>query len=193
VSLFNKNTNLQITPATTTVTGTTAITLAQSSFSSEAENFFDQSLVELKLKSSASNRTAKLYKAGLWLQLKFLKRAEIYQRLATRRVAKSSAAIADFRFLWEEGAWSNPVVFFESIGNINTTSVSLVDHSLSDNGTTGGVIVDETLLTQPGTYSLLRSHQISLVDGNRYFIQHARTSGTPNLGAVFLVIRASEN
>jgi hypothetical protein len=192
VSLFNKNTNLQITPATTTVNGTTAISLRQTSFSSDAVNFTDLATIEARLRSSSASYTHKLYKAGLWVKLKFLKRAEIYQRITTRRVTASSAAIPDFRFLWEEGAWSNPVVFFESIGNLNTTSVSLIDHTLNDNGTTGGVTVSGTVLTQPTTYGILRSNQIILTDQNRYYVQHTRTSGTPNLGGGFLVIRVSE-
>jgi hypothetical protein len=192
VSLFNKNTNLQITPATTTVTGTTAISMRQTSFSSDAVNFTDLATIEARIRSSSTSFTNRLFKAGLWVKLKFLKRAEIYQRITTRRVTASTAAIPDFRFIWEETAWSNPVVYFETIGNMATTNLSLIDIGLSDNLVTGGVTLPGSVLVQPTTYGIIRSEALSLTDQNRYYVQHTRTSGTPNLGGGFLVIRVSE-
>lgn len=192
VALYDKVNNQQITPATTTVTGSTAVSFRQVSFASNATNFNDGDTMQLRMKSSSTGYTARLLKAGLWLKLKYLKKAEIFFRLSNRRSLGSSAALPDARFLWDAGAWSNPTVYFQTNANLATSSITLQNHGTNDNGTTSPTVVSGSTITPTGTYSIQRTSALTLTDMNRYFVQHNRISGTPTLGGAFLIIKATE-
>jgi hypothetical protein len=190
-SLHDKVNNSAV--ATTTVTGTTALTLSSVSFASNATNFNDGDILELRIKSNSTSRTARIYKAGLWLKLKFLKKTEIAFRLATRKATSTSLAIPDARFLWDAGAWSNPTVYFQATAQRSGTStMTLQDHSNNDVGTTSPTIVPGSTLTPTTTFGILRSGALTLTDMNRYFVQHNSASTSSILGSAFIFIQASE-
>lgn len=192
-SLYDKTANLPITQALTTVTGTTALTLSSVSFASTATNFNDGDILELRIKSNATNRTARIYKAGLWLKLKFLKKAEVAFRLATRKATATSLALPDGRFLWDAGAWSNPTVFFQTTAiRSGTSTVTLQDHGTNDNGTTSPTIVPGSTITPATTFGIQRSGALTLTDMNRFFVQHNSTSTSSILGSAFIFVRATE-
>jgi adhesin/invasin len=192
-SLYDKTANLPITQALTTVTGTTALTLSSVSFASTATNFNDGDILELRIKSNATNRTARIYKAGLWLKLKFLKKAEVAFRLATRKATATSLALPDGRFLWDAGAWSNPTVFFQTTAiRSGTSTVTLQDHGTNDNGTTSPTIVPGSTITPATTFGIQRSGALTLTDMNRYFVQHNSTSTASVLGSAYIFVRATE-
>jgi adhesin/invasin len=192
VALFDKINNQQIIEATTNVTGTTLPSFRQVSFSSSATNFNDGDTLELRLKSSSGSYNARLLKAGLWLKLRFLKKTDIYFRLANRRSASSSVAIADARFLWDEGAWSNPNVYFQTNANGTGSTLSLQDHGTNDSGTTTPTIIPGSLIVPTATYSVQRSGVLTLTDMNRYFVQHTRNTGTVVLGGAFILVRTHD-
>ena len=190
VALFDKGNNQQITAATITQTGSTAVTSKKVSFASNATNFDNGDTLELRIRSSSTSYTAKVFKAGLWLKLKYLKKGEFYHRLSNRRSSNATASIADGRYLYEASAWSNPSVFFQTNANVATSSVVLMSHGSNDNGTTSPTTV--STITPTATYSIQRSGALSLVNNTRYWVQHNRSSGTVVLGGAFLVIRATE-
>jgi hypothetical protein len=190
-ALFNKTTGTQITAATTTITGTTAVSLVQANFASNATNFTNTNNIEVRIRSSSTSFTTRLFKAGLWIKLKYLKKAEIFFRLANRRSGTSSTAIADGRFFYDAGAWTNPTAFFQTNAS-GTGSVALMDHNTNDFGTTSPVAVTNGTITTTGTYSVQRSVALTLTDQDRYFVQHTRSGGTVVLGGAFIVIRATE-
>jgi hypothetical protein len=190
-AIYDKANNLQITQATTSVTGTTATTMAQASFNGAATNFNDGDIMELRIKTTSG--TGYLMKAGLWMKLKFLKKAEVYQRISTRRSLTTSAALPDARFFWDAIAWSNPTVFFQAYTQSSVASgstVVLMDHATNDNGTTSPTTI--TTFTPGTTYATQRSTALTLTDQDRFFVQHNRVSGTATLGGAFMVIKVTE-
>jgi adhesin/invasin len=192
VALFDKTTNQQITDATTNVTGTTAVTFKQVSFTGNATNFINGNIFELRMKTNNATYTARLLKAGLWLKLKYLKKSEIYFRLSNRRSASTSVALPDARFYWDVRAWSNPIVYFQTNASLTTSSVSLQDHGTNDVGTSSPTTVGSSTIIPTASYVIQRTGALNLTDSNRYFIQHNRSAGTAVLGGAFLVIQASE-
>jgi hypothetical protein len=192
-ALFSNN--VQITGAITTLTGGTANTntLKSVSFASNATNFLDTKTVELRINNSAG-ATTRLYKAGLWLKLKFLKKTEIGFRVATRKATNTSAAIPDARFLWDAGAWSNPTVYFQAtaIKATGTSTMTLQDHGTNDVGTTAPLIVAGSTITPAITFGIVRTGALTLTDMNRYFVQHNSSSTANILGSAFIFIQAHD-
>lgn len=189
VALFDKANNLQIPEATTTVTGTTAISLRQVSFSSSATNFDNGDVLEARIRSSSTSYTTKVFKAGLWLRLKFLRKTEVPFRLVTRRSGTTSVTMGDARFLWDASVWSNPTAFFQVFGSAATQTVQLFDAGALDDTQTGTVV---STLTPGTTYGVTLSPALSLTNGSRYIIRQNRTSGTVIIGGAFVLIRAQE-
>jgi hypothetical protein len=192
VALFNKNTGQQITAATTNVTGTTAVTMAQASFPSNAANFTNLNNLEIRMRSSSTSFSNRLFKAGLWIKLKYLRSAEVFFRLANRRSSSSSSTIADSRFFYDDSAWSNPTAFFQTNASNANSSVVLQSNNTNDFGTTSPLNVSGGSITPTSTYSIQRSSALTLTSNFRYFVRHNRTSGTAVLGGAFMVIRAQE-
>jgi hypothetical protein len=192
-ALFNKTSGLQITPAITNVTGSTALTLSSVSFASNATNFVDGSVIELRIKNSSGTKVTKVFKAGLWLKLKFLKKAEVLFRVATRNGTSAvTATLPDARFLWDAGAWSFPTVFFQTVASIATSSITLQDHGSNDVGITSPTLVTGSTITPTASFVIQRTSALTLVNMNRYFVQHNVTGGTPILGSAFIVIQAHD-
>lgn len=189
VALFDKTTNLQIPEATTTVSGTTAISLRQVSFSSSASNFLNGSVLEARIRSSSTSYTTKVFKAGIWIKLKFLRKTEVPFRLVTRRSGGSTVTMGDGRFLWEPSAWSNPTTFFQVFGSVNTQTVQLLDAGAVDTGTAGTAI---STITPTTAYGSQTSTALSLVNDSRYIIKQNRTSGTVIIGGAFVLVRTNE-
>jgi len=198
LGLFNRTlaTPAVVTGAETSTTAT-APTMMQASFANNATNFTDTNNFEVRLKSTHNTQgTGYVYKAGLWVKLKFLKRAEIYHRLATRRYASpaSSVLIPDGRVYWEPSNWTNPTVYLEANG-LNpagtTANITLQDHGASDSATTLSTVSGSTI-TPTTTYGRARTGALSLTNLSRYSIYHTNTAGTPYLGGAFLIIRTQE-
>lgn len=191
-AIFDKGNNQQLTGAIVNQTGSTSLAFKQVSFPGNTGNFNDLDTLELRMKSSVSTSTTRIYKAGLWVKLKFLRKAEILFRVAGRRAVASTTPILDARFLWESGAWSNPIVHFQTNANLATSSVSLIDHASNDFGSTSPTTVSGSAITPTATYSIQRTAALTLTNMNRYYVQHTRSSGTPVLGGAFVVIKAQE-
>jgi adhesin/invasin len=192
-ALFNKTSGLQVTEAITNHTGSTALNMRSASFASNATNFTDGSTYEVRIKTNTASRSARLAKAGLWLKLKYLKKAEILHRLSMRSAATTTSLnVADGRFFWDAGAWSNPSVFLQTNALTTTSSIQLYDHGTNDNGITSPTAVAGSTITPTGTYSIQRTGALTLTDQNRYWIRYNWTSGAPIMGGAFLIIRATE-
>ncbi len=192
--LHDKLNNQLITGAETTTVVTTP-TMSQVSFASNATNFNDGDTLELRLKSTGTG-IVYLYKAGLWLKLKFLRKAEIPFRISQRKATTTTTPIADFRFLWEAGAWSNPTVALQTTAiRSGTTTIALQDHANSDSGTaapTTPITVTGSTITPATTYGISRSGNLTLTNMNRYFGIHNSTSTSGVVGGAYLMIQATE-
>jgi hypothetical protein len=195
VALYNKSTGLAVAGASTTHTGSTTMIHKTASFASNATNFTTGSNYELRMKSSNSSRTTRLYKAGLWVKLKFLRKAEILYRISQGNNGSTTVTIPDGRIQWDAGAWSNPTVYFQVVARNSTangSSFSLMDHGTTNFGTTGAVAVSGATLNATTTYGILRTSALTLTDMNYYIMRQNYTSGTNSLGGGFLLIQATE-
>jgi adhesin/invasin len=202
-TLYNKTTGLAVTGATTSLLP--AVThlpyLKSTSFASNATNFTNTNNFELRI-NNATTRTSRLYKAGLWVKLKFLKKAEILYRVTQRNgtltngTTAITATIPDSRFFWDASSWSNPTVYFQTSSLSTSTSsstVALMDHTTNDNGTTGAVAVSGATLSPGTTFAIQRTSALTLNDMSYYILKHTVTSGTTNaLGSGFIVIQARD-
>ena len=170
--------------------------LKSTSFASNATNFTNTNNFELRI-NNATTRTSRLYKAGLWVKLKFLKKAEVFYRVTQRNGTSAiTATIPDARFFWDASAWSNPTIYFQtsSLSNsINSSSVALMDHTTNDNGTTGAVAVSGATLFPGTNFAIQRTSALTLNDMSYYILKHTVTSGTTNvLGSGFVIIQAHD-
>jgi hypothetical protein len=188
VSLWNRTTGMQVSAAATSGTGD--VILRSTSFASNTANFTDGHNYEVRLNSSSST-AVRLMKAGLWIKLKYLRRAEVYRLLALRRgEVSTSTDIDEGRFLWSPENWSNPKVFLQSQAENTSTVVSLRE-SAADSGT-ASTLVNGSSINANSTYSAKRSAELSLGNDERYFIRHSATATSHVMGGAFLVIRPEE-
>jgi hypothetical protein len=161
------------------------------SFASNAANFVNGAVLELRIKNGNNSKITKVFKAGLWLKLKFLKKVEVPFRLATRNGTGTDAVIPDARFLWEAGAWSNPAVYFQTNAiRTGTSVISLQDHANADFGTTSPATI--TTITPDANFVIQRSAALTLTDMNRYFVQHTAASTGDIMGSAFIFIQAHD-
>ena len=166
--------------------------MSKVSFAGTAANFNDGDIMELRIKSSATNKTARLFKAGLWLKLKYLKKAEVFQRLSNRSAITATTNIPDGRLYWDAVGWTNPTVFFQTFAIATTSNIALMDHGINDSGVTSPTTVAGSTITPAATYTSQRTAALTLNVQNRFWVKYNFVSGTPIMGGAFLVIRATE-
>jgi hypothetical protein len=190
-ALFNRTSGLQITGAEVISSGI-ALSLQSATFNSNAVNFATNADVELRIKGKTqAGNVSSFYKAGLWITLKYLKKTDIHWRLNANRVGTTAAVMPHGRFYYESAWWSNPTATFMAFAQSSIASgstVQLINGTTNETGTAGSAV---TTLTPTTTYSQL-SAATTIVDNNRYIINHGRTSGTATLGAAFLIINAHD-
>lgn len=192
-ALFDRGNNQHITQATTNITGGT-VNMNRVSFNSNATNFNNADTLEVRFRSSSTS-TCRLFKVGLWVRVRFVKKAEIYWRIGHHRRTTSTTLtyLPDARFLYESAWYSNPTISFLAMGSSTTANqgfTRLIDIGTSDTANTGGTIVSTA--THSTTYgSILNA--VTLTNGNRYVLTHQRgTAGTATLGGAFFIIRTTE-
>lgn len=191
ISLFNRTTTQQV--AAVTSSGNTAVNMASVSFASNATNFVTGNQYDVRYRSSSTSYTARLFKAGLWVKLKYLKKAEILQRLTMRRSTTTATTnYFDNRYLWEAAAWSNPTVYFQTVGYTTTSAIALYSVSNTDSGSASMTLVSGGSITPDAAQSIKRTGALTLVDNDRYFVRHTRTGGTAVMVGAFLIIQATE-
>ncbi len=192
-SLFDKGNNQQITESVAAVTSAT-VTMARTPFSSNATNFNNGDNLEVRFRS-ATAVTTRLYKVGLWVRVRYVKKAEVFWRLTTHRRATSGTTLTnlpDGRFLYEAAQYSNPTTFFHAMGQATTANQSvirLVDMNTSDSAVTGGTNI--STVNSALTYGAV-TNAVTLTSGDRYYVSHQRVSGTATIGGAFILIRCQE-
>jgi adhesin/invasin len=191
VSLYNRTTTQPV--ASVTSSGNTNPNLVSTSFAGNASNFVTGNQYDVRYRSNNAAYTTRLFKAGLWIKLKYLKKAEILQRLSMRRSTTTATTnYFDNRYLWDAGAWSNPTVFFQTVGSVTTSAIALFSVSNTDSGSASMTLVSGGSITPDATQSIKRTAALTLVDNDRYFVRHTRTGGTAVMVGAFLVIQVTE-
>jgi len=179
--------------ASVTTTGNTNANLVATSFAGNATNFVTGNQYDVRYRSSSTSYSTRLFKAGLWIKLKCLKKAEILQRLTMRRSTNTASTnYFDNRYLWDAGAWSNPTVYFQTVGYTATSAIALYSVSNTDSGSAVMTLVSGGSITPDATQSIKRTAALALVDNDRYFVRHTRTGGTAVMVGAFLIIQATE-
>jgi hypothetical protein len=192
VTLFNKTTNTAVAGASTANSKTT-LDMLQTNFATSATNFTNGHKFEVRINTTGTQtqRLVRLHKAGLWVNLKYLKKAEVVRRIAMHEAtaAGNSTDIVESRFLWTENNWTNPSVHLQVSASNSASTVFLMEHS-SDVGNAGAIDIASAIPS--ASYSTIISGNPSLIDGKRYFITHDVPSGSGSLGGVSLLIRVNE-
>lgn len=192
VRLYNRTTGLQV--AQVVATGTTVPVLGSTSFASNATNFANNAVYEVRYNSSSTSYSNRIFKAGIWVKLKYLKKAETLWRLSMRRTTTTVGNYDDVegRTLYEAAAWTNPLVYFQTVGQGTGCTQSLYNVSNTDTGTASLTAVASSAVTHASTQGVLRSAALTLIDNDRYITRQATASGTCLMVSNFLVIRATE-
>lgn len=190
-ALFNRTTGTMIAGSEVTNTGSTTVNQKRITFNSNATNFVNGNDFEVRIKSSSTSSCG-LLKAGLWVKLKYLKKADVYWRLVNRRAVNAAGVVLpDARFWYESAAWSTPTATFLAFGQTSAASGSTIQ--LYHTGTSDNATAGTTVTTLNPTTTLTRmSSATTLVDNNRYIINHARTSGTATIGGAFVIINTHD-
>lgn len=198
ISLFNKTTSAQVTASESTVTGTT-LNLVQTSLSDAAANFTNGDDFEVKLKSNNASYAANLYKAGIWVSLQNLTKAQIYylvmgaNDLVPGSMLGGTSSMTLFRSLLNLSAFTNPAVYFESIAtwvSAGTGTVQTIDGGVNDSGTSGTAVANSNL-TFTATKSRQRSSALSLTSDNRYMGSAVITTGEVRTSGGFIIVNVS--
>lgn len=194
VRLYNRTTGQQV--SSVAMTGLT-VQMASASFASNATNFADGNVYEVRYNSNNASYNARIHKAGLWVKLKYLKKLEVLQRLGMRRSTTTTGSfdLVDGRTFYDAGAWSNPSTFFQTVGSGTSgvgCTLALFSASNTDTGVVGATAVSGGSITGGSAQAIQRTSAITLVDGDRYFVRQTRASGTCLHAGSFLVIRATE-
>jgi hypothetical protein len=187
MSLYNSsNQKISTSEITSTIREMKSIT-----FNKDVTGFSNGETIQAHI--STTYGTGYIHKAGLWLKLNFLKKAEVYNRVGSRLTSTVSTLLPDYRFLWEASSWSNPKVYFRPYAIDTTTSVSLIDVGQSDSSTVGNAVTNGTV-TSLATYSGVTSPEINLINNNSYILQHnlTTTGTTQYLGGGFIIIQVTE-
>lgn len=195
VRLYNRTTGQQV--AQVVATGSTLPQLLSTSFASNATNFADNAVYEVRYNSSSTAYSNRIYKAGIWVKLKYLKKAETLWRVSMRRSTTTTGNYDDLegRTLYESGAWTNPQAFFQTVGSGTSgvgCTLTLFTASNTDSGTASYTAVSGAAVTQPSAVGTLRTGALTLVDNDRYVMRQNRASGTCVMVNTYLVIRATE-
>ena len=151
--------------------------------------------IALKCWSGCGPKQVHLYKAGLWLSLSLLKKAEVHYRLALAMPPMLSAVTAvSERSLLDSSRFSNPTFLFQAIGSTvipGSTMVTLMSAGGNDVGSTLlNPVFSADLSFMSNTKELVRSSQINLNQGDRYVSDVSPVSGSFRLNSSTLIIQA---
>ncbi|MBL7663835.1 MAG: Ig-like domain-containing protein, partial [Bacteriovoracaceae bacterium] len=194
VSLVQAGTTTVVAGSTITFNGTT-ITMGSTSFPGNATNFTSGTNYELKhLINNATYRSV-IFKAGLWVKLTNLKKADTWLKVAGYRSATSSVTIPNQRAMLDLASYENPKAYFEATLQ-NTTAggatAQLVTDGIVDtgNGASATAVAGSTLSPAGTTRQRLRSGNIysNLVDYDRVMGRSNRTAGTANFVIGFVIV-----
>lgn len=140
-------------------------------FSSSNEN--QEFQVSIRCLDNCDDGQVQLYKAGLWVRLENLDKAQVIFRTSLGATPPGSTNYDHQRTLFNLSLFSNPVSYFQATATIlagmDTGSIFLNTNGANDSGLTGLLpVVNSTLSVTSNTKSLLRSPAITLNSGHRF-------------------------
>jgi hypothetical protein len=145
--LFNVGTGDDVDDSGVSVYGSSP-TLVSKAFSNESDDFENQSSFEVRIRSNKSSKKCRIAKAGLWVSLSSINKAEVYYRvekgyhgIGTLLTSENSRTQLDSSFFGD----SLVNVYYETTayknGSPSSGRLSLANHGSLDSGTDGATEV----------------------------------------------------
>jgi hypothetical protein len=199
VALFNRNTGIMVT-GTEVNPSTLTQDLFTLSFADNAVQFTNGNSFEVRMRraSGGTTRIQHLYRAGLWVKLTNLNKADIYYRTSRAVATSSSIVIPHSRVHVDMTRFTNivaPVVTHEAVGLepvVGTSSFVLRSSGTSESVTTGTDLVPSLINFNSTSTTLTRTAAIVPVSGDRFVTSLTVTSGSFQLNNSFIVISISK-
>jgi parallel beta-helix repeat protein len=187
-ALFNTASG-QVSGAEVSSSGT-AIALVDASFSNSATNFSNGGFFEVRIKSNTTSYQAELRRASLYVKLTDLTKAEVLYRVAGRQNSSSATDFVYQRALVDTSLFSSPSVYFQASGWCadNADRVFLRHHGTNDSGTGGSNVSGSGINFNSGTKTLVRTSEISITDGNRFYARTENSTNNVELTSAFVVV-----
>lgn len=150
-----------------------------------------------EVRSKANSNQAKLYRAGVWMKLENLTKAEIVHRFTQRRSSTGSVSMVEQRIKATPNDYSNLKVYYEALGSVTTaagSTLELYDAGSAISGTSGAALSGLNLSLPTTTKTFVRSADILslLTNGNYYYTRHNVTAGTGDVQSCHMVYEVSQ-
>lgn len=194
-SLYNRDTGLMVTGSEISQLTLTP-DLYSISFANNAANFTNLNRFEARLRKSGGGTAniAHLYKAGLWVKLTNLNKAEVYYRNLRYISTSASIVVPHSRVHVDMSRFLNivePSVYHESVGYepvVGTSDLRLRSSGTSDDSTTGTDFSSSSINFGVTGKAILRSGLITSVSDDRFIPNISVSSGTFQVNSSFIVI-----
>lgn len=189
-ALFRVSDGSKIASSETTATATTP-TRRQVVLGAD---FTDAASYELRLKTDTSS--ARLLRAGIWIKLNNLTKAETFTRVARVRSGSSSVTLPDQRVPLDLSLFSNGKVYLEATGSSSVaggSSAALLDAGSAVSGTAGTTVAGSSVALGT-TKATARSGDLTsaLVRGHALILRHLVSAGTGKVNNSCLVVGVSQ-
>ena len=136
--------------------------------------------VSLRCTAECSTGTIQLYKAGLWVRLTSLDKAQVQFRTGFGQNVLSTTTLDNQRSLINLSAFSNPVVSAQYVGTLQgsgSVTMEMMDLQSADSGMIGAsAVLNSDVVMSLQMKAQSRSPAIAITNGNR-FAPRVSTSG----------------
>ncbi len=180
VALRNSTTNTTVDDTESLFSNSTP-TLIQSPFGEGVQNFAATNegqnyQIGIRCDSDCDTGSALLYKAGLWVTISKLNKAQVIYRTSLGQLVNAPVTLDGQRTLVESSLFSNPTFFFQATGHVgvdlDTATVDLLSFAGTDSGTAGGsLIAGSSLNFISSAKTLSRSGVLAPTNGDRILPQ----------------------
>jgi fibronectin type 3 domain-containing protein len=187
---------------TETLVASGPIVLTQTPVSDGVNNFAsgnenDQYQIGLACQAGCSGGQVSLYKAGLWVTLINLTKAEVLYRNALSATTSTAQVVDLERSKIDLSVFSNPVVSFSANAASpfsGIASITLQTDGTADYGSVGltNVAGSSLAYNTSGVFSVMRSGPITISSGDRFVTHINPVGGIANLNSSFIVIDVSQ-
>ncbi|MDR3606920.1 MAG: fibronectin type III domain-containing protein [Oligoflexia bacterium] len=136
-----------------------------------SSNESDQYEIMMNCQTSCTSGSVSLYKAGLWVSLNNLSKAEVIYRDSLGSSNISSPNTLDLeRTLVDLTLFSNPTAAFQAVASVTSnTTIELMSDGTQDSGTASlGAVSGSSITFYSSSKTWQRSGTITLTSGNRF-------------------------
>ncbi|MEO6458969.1 MAG: hypothetical protein ABIO95_00860 [Bdellovibrionota bacterium] len=198
VSLYNINKSLDVGDTGANIPSGGSISMINSPFIDGVSNFGsgeegNNFRIALRCTWACDEGDVSLYKAGLWVRLVRLKKAEVLIRTSFgSQMMSGVTSLASNRAKIDTSVFSNPIVLFQAlVSSTGTTTLDLMDEGTRDDSSgSSSAVSGSSVTTNSSTKALQRSPTFTVVSGDRHTVR-ATSSASSTLTESAIVIRAN--